>query len=80
MILANMKSVPTLIYSLEKQVGLNPELSDCSGCIHVEYIYFTGVVCHIGTPEVTADGRCLHRAGGIANTTDGLNETCQAQR
>jgi hypothetical protein len=53
-----MKNAPDLIYLLEQQVGLRPELSRCSKCVFVEYIYFTGVVCHAGERVIDANGKC----------------------
>ncbi len=53
-----MEPTPSLLYVLERQIGLNPELSECNQCAHVEYIYFTGIVCHMGCPCVDNSGRC----------------------
>ena len=54
-----MKQTPTLLYVLEQEIGLDPELSHCNACAHVEYIYFTGIVCHVDRPQVGEGGRCL---------------------
>jgi hypothetical protein len=56
----DMKKTPTLLYVLEREIGLNPELSCCNQCQHVEYIYFTGIVCHVGHPKIDHDGRCVN--------------------
>ena len=47
-----------LLYVLEQTRGLSPELSRCAQCAHVEYIYFTGIVCTRDTIEVDGAGRC----------------------
>jgi len=53
-----MENKFTLIYALERQIGLSPDRSNCISCASVEYIYFTGVVCHAGLPSVDAAGKC----------------------
>jgi len=58
--LCNMENTPTLIYVLEQQIGLCPAASGCNSCLNVEYIYFTGVVCHVVAPEVDAGGICMN--------------------
>jgi hypothetical protein len=55
---------------LEQQAGLSPELSNCSGCAHVEYIYFTGIVCHAGNPKVNSAGKCLDFQQDLRGTND----------
>ena len=53
-----METTPPLIYNLEQQLGLCPELSGCNRCVNVEYIYFIGIVCHARVPNVDVGGLC----------------------
>ena len=53
-----MDNSPRLIYLFDQEIGLNPDLSGCNSCLFVEYIYFTGVVCHVGEVKLDASGRC----------------------
>ncbi|RJX34121.1 MAG: hypothetical protein C4516_00230 [Oxalobacter sp.] len=64
-----MQKTPSLLYVLEGQIGLDPELSRCNQCVHVEYIYFTGIVCHASQPRVTGNGQCLEFQAAEAEKT-----------
>lgn len=48
-----------LLYVLEQTQGLSPERSRCNQCLHVEYIYFVGIVCTRDAIELDGTGRCL---------------------